>query len=229
MKDAEIFRDLYGDYFKDELSNLHFFTTVRQMGLSSKELLNIFGKAFVESHVLAAKKNGKKRWADKNPENVLYLDEWTKLLEEKFFFILLIRNPLDTLASLKEANFSKTLPSGFEALVNIYQKYTDSGLKFAKHHNDTSIIIQYENLVSGTTTTIKELMNFIGEKYESSMIKSYNSTKRKSGIEDPKVKLTNSIHSKSIGRWENDLTSGEVAYISKKCKNIFTRFNYNLP
>ena len=83
MKDAEIFRDLYGDYFKDELSNLHFFTTVRQMGLSSKELLNIFGKAFVESHVLAAKKNGKKRWADKNPENVLCLDE---IIRKDLFF-----------------------------------------------------------------------------------------------------------------------------------------------
>ncbi len=227
--EVKFFRDLYGDYFNDELSHLRFFRTAEQMGLNQNELLKIFGKSFIKCHELAAKKSGKIRWADKVPENVLYLDEWMKLTNGKFYFILLVRNPLDTIASMKEIKFPKTLPSNYEAQVEVYKRYTNAGLKFAKSHKDISCIIRYEDLVTNPEKVVRDINIFIGEKYEDSMIKSYKSRKRKSGIEDPKVMLTNSIHSKSIGRWNNDLSNSEIDYISQKCRKIFKKFNYELP
>jgi len=224
--EVKFFRDFYGDYFSDELSHLRFFDTVRQTGLNNDELLGIFGEAFVKCHALAAAKSGKPRWADKNPENVLYLANWWKLLDGKFFFILVIRNPLDTLASMKEAKFPKTLPPGFEELVAVYLKYIEAGLKFAKQQPEISYIIQYEKLVADPSSVVGNLMEFIGEKYEANMITAFNSTKRKSGIEDQKISGTKSIHSGSIERWKNDLSDEEIAYVRKKCSKVMKRFAY---
>ena len=141
----------------------------------------------------------------------------------------MVRNPLDTLASLKEANFVKTLPAEFDALVEVYLNYTNSGLNYVKSHKDSSIIIQYENLVSNPVSTIKEIMSFAGEKYEHQMLNSLNKKKKKSGIEDPKIMQTNSIHSNSLGRGKTDLSKSEIEYISEKCEKIFRKFNYELP
>lgn len=227
--EVKFFRDLYGYYLNDDLKNLRFFSTARQMGLETKELLIIFGKSFIKCHELAAKKSGKIRWADKNPENLLYLDEWMKLMDGKFNFILIVRNPLDTIASMKEMKFPKTLPSNFEEQVELYKKYTVAGIKFAQSHEAMSCIVRYEDLVTEPEKVVKDINIFIGEKYEDSMLTAFNDSLRKKGIEDPKILLTKSIHSTSIGRWKNDLSNSEIDYISKRCKKIFKKFNYDIP
>ena len=108
--EVKFFREFYGNYLKDDLAHLRLFRTIRTMEIDDKTLLEVFGKAFIECHVIAARRSGKSRWADKNPENVLYLDQWYTLLDGNFIFINVIRNPFDTLASLVEAGFKKTMP-----------------------------------------------------------------------------------------------------------------------
>ena len=72
-------------------------------------------------------------------------------------------------------------------------------------------------------------MTFLDENFEKTMLNSFNSKKRKNGIEDQKIKKTKSIHSKSVDRWKSDLKPKEIKYIIKKCNKLFTQFNYNIP
>lgn len=227
--EVKFFRDLYGDYTKDDLNHIRFFSTARQMGLDEDELLSIFGKAFLVSHDLAAKKQGKKRWADKNPENVLYLKQWQLLLNGRFQFIHLVRHPLDTLASLIEAGFPKTVPSDFEGKVDVYRKLTIAGVEFSRLYPEKSFLVRYEDLVENPSTVISKLMDYLGEKYEPSMIDSFNPPERQGGLEDPKILATGSIHLKSIGRWKADLSPQQVDFVCNRCQDLFSRFNYPLP
>ena len=54
--------------------------------------MSILGEAFVEIHRCAMRRAGKVRWADKNPENVLYLDDREAILKRRFLFIHVVRN-----------------------------------------------------------------------------------------------------------------------------------------
>lgn len=224
--EIKFFKDFYADYFNDDLKHLRFFSTLKKTGLSEKDLLKIHGQAFVKSHEALCLKNNKIRWADKNPENVLHLKEWTEILNGNFFFVLLVRNPHDTIASLLEAKFEKTLPQSFEDLVNMYLNYTNTGLNFAKQNPEKSIVIRYVDLVSEPEKTVTKLMDFVGENLESKMLTNFNNSKIKDGIEDPKVKKTKKIHSKSVGRGQTDLDKTQIDYINKKCKKIINQIFY---
>ena len=225
--EIKFFKDFYGDYLDDPLQHARLFSTLKTTGLASEEILSTFGEAFIKAHTLIAKKKGKKRWADKNPENVLHLHDWETLLNGKFLFILLVRNPLDTIASIKEIGFKKTIPPGLKERVEIYNRFTTAGLKYASQHPDKSLILQYEHLVSKPELSVQNIINFVGENYEKSMLESFNSHKRNQGIEDPKISSTKTVHTNSVERWKNDLTTEEATYIRKKCSNIMKHFNYN--
>lgn len=108
--EVTFFRDFYGSYFDDQLSHLRFTQTARTLA-SEADLMVILGKAYIALHEHAAAQEGKARWADKSPDNVLYLQDWERLLGDRWVFIQVVRNPLDTLASIKEARFPLTLPA----------------------------------------------------------------------------------------------------------------------
>ena len=90
---------------------------------------------------------GKPRWADKNPENVLYLEQWQRLLGDSWLMIHVVRNPLDTLASIKEVEFPLTIPAGLEARIAFYLRYLEAGLRFGAAHPDRYCRVVYEQVV----------------------------------------------------------------------------------
>lgn len=207
--EIKFFRDFYGDYLSDDLKHLRFFSTLRSIRLGEDRLIEIFGKAFIECHEEAAYKAGKSRWADKNPENVLYLEQWKKLLNGRFFFIHVVRHPLDTITSLNEAGFPRTIPSEFRDKVLLYNEYLERAFVFMKTHDRFSITLRYEDMVSRSRESLTSLLNFLEEECNEEilniMFREFCSPSRGYGLEDPKVDKVKVIHSKSIGRWEKEL------------------------
>ncbi len=129
--EIKFFRDFYGDYLHDPIHHARFTTTARSL-LPQSELFDILGQAFLAVHERAAARAGKPRWADKNPENVLYLAEWQRLLDTRWVLVHVVRNPLDTLASFKETSFPLTIPASLEARIAFYRRYTQAGLSFGE-------------------------------------------------------------------------------------------------
>ena len=119
--EVKFFRDFYGDYASDPLRHLRFASTARSM-LVEQDLLEVLGHAFISLHERAAANAGKRRWADKNPENVLYLSEWDYLLGSHWVLIHMVRNPLDTMASLKENEFRLSVPADLGGRVELYRQ-----------------------------------------------------------------------------------------------------------
>lgn len=223
--EVKFFEDYFGNYIHDVLAHKRFFRTAHLLGIDD-DLFRIFGNAFVDIHRCAAKKNKKKRWADKNPENLMYLKEWHSLLRGRFIFVHLVRHPLDALASLIEVGFPLTVPESFEDKVQLYEKFIKNALDYSDSYPERCFVIRYEDLVRNTEEVLIDFMKKIGEEFENNMLTEYLDDERRNGIEDPKVLKRTNIDDSSIGRWVNEFNSQQIEYAKEKLEHHFYAFGY---
>lgn len=209
--EVKFFKDLRGDYLCDPLGHVRLFSTLPSLGLTPAEIEWIFGQAFVAAHELAASKAGKPRWADKNPENTLYLDAWRRLLPAGFAFVHVVRHPLDALASLLEIGFPKAVPESFEGKVGLLREFVLAGSRYESACPETSYRLHYEDLVANPDACLARLFAWLGEGHEPSVLDAFHLPARGSGIEDPKVAASPSVHGNSVGRWRSDLSEEQIA------------------
>jgi hypothetical protein len=179
------------------------------------------GGAFVDLHERAAARAGKPWWADKNPENVLYLNQWQRLLGDNWLLIHVVRNPLDTFASIKEVKFPLTVPSSIEARIVFYLRYVEAGLAFGDIHPDRYCRIVYERIVDSPRPVLDELMRFLGERFEEGQLR-FNEFPQQAGLEDPKIAETRRIHEEAVGRWRSILTHEEAKTIWRETRRVWS-------
>lgn len=212
--EVKFFKDFFGDYINDPLAHVRFFSSTKSYKLPDEDLLHIFGSAFVRFHETAAERAGKRRWADKAPENVLYLPAWQTLLGDKFLFVHVVRDPFDTLTSLKEIGFHLTVPYTLEERTSLYRYFLQCAESFCEQHPHRSFTLSYERLVTEPKLALQELFSFAGEHFEAGVLTDFNATERLLGLEDPKVSRTTEVHYRSVGRGSQELDGTEIAIIS---------------
>jgi len=223
--EVKFFKEWCDDYIDvdDPIKFARFMGSARFL-LSDDELFQIFGKALINIHKRAAELEGKSRWADKNPENVLYLELWKQLLGNDWLFIHVVRNPLDTIASMVEAIFKHALPSSLEDKITFYKQYTQAGISYTEKHPERAYRIIYENLVSYPEKEINKLMHWLGEKAENEQL-NFNSFIHQGGLEDPKIKYTKNIHTESINRWRRTLSPSDAKIITKETNLLWKKLD----
>jgi hypothetical protein len=182
--EVPFFREFYGDYRDDPLAHLRFATAARSV-LPENDLLDLLGHAFIEIHMQAARRQGKARWADKAPENVLYLSGWARLLGEDWLFVHVVRSPLDTIASMKERPFPLTLPPDLGGRVALYRRCAEAGLEFGATNADRCRFVVYEELVAEPERVVAELMAWLGETFERAQL-GFNDVPHQEGLEATK-------------------------------------------
>lgn len=221
--EVKFFRDFYGDYIgvEDAIEHLRFMVTARSL-LSEAELLPILGASFVEIHERAASEAGKARWADKVPENMVFLEQWQELLSDNWLLLHVVRNPLDTLASIKEWEFPRSIPLDLEDRIGLYVRYAEAGLDFAAANPDRYVRLFYEDLVSRPEPTVRELMSRLGEEFDPGQLEP-NAIRHQPGLEDPKAGKAAAIHADSVGGWRHILTAAEAARIASGTADIWSR------
>jgi hypothetical protein len=218
--EVKFFRDFFNDYIlPDPIRHVRFMASVRAM-LPEDELLDVLGGAFVALHERAAARAGKPRWADKNPENVLYSVQWDRLLGDRWVLVHVVRNPLDTLASIKESNWSRSIPTDLDKRIDLYDRYTRAGLEFGTAHPHRYCRTLYEDLVSDPHRTLPALMKALDEEIEEAQFR-FNDVPHQGGLEDPKIAKTTGIHPESLGRWRALLTRDEAARIADQCAPLW--------
>jgi hypothetical protein len=218
---VKFFRDFYNDYLEDPVRHLRFATSARRI-LPEEELLDILGRSFISVHRQAARRAGKPRWADKNPENVLYLDQWGRLLGNKWLMVHVVRNPLDTLTSMLEANFPKSLPSTLDGCIEFYERYVTAGHDFARRHPDRSFCLAYEKMVHEPESTLNEWMAWLGEKMTDAQFR-LDDPEHQKGLEDPKIHSTSRIHAASVNRWNQGLSHEKAEMAWERLGSLWLR------
>jgi hypothetical protein len=219
--EVKFFRDFRGDYVEDPIRHVRFMETVRSM-LPEEDLLEILGQAFVKMHERAARMAGKPRWADKAPENVVFLDEWQRLLGEDWLFVHVVRNPLDTLASIAEAGFPVSIPADLESRVGLYLRYTSAGLDFGDANPDRYVRVVYEQLAREPESTLQTLMEHLGEDLAAEQL-TFGDSLHQKGLEDPNVTNTATVHEQSVDRWRTVVPTPDAELIAERTQAVWRR------
>lgn len=222
--EIKFFRDFFNDYPVDPIKKLRYATTARSI-LDEDQLFLLFGKTFIELHQQAMEQHQKTRWADKNPENIIYLKQWNLLLDDAWVFVHIIRHPLDTLAAMDEVHFNWAYPSELQDRITFYRRYTVAGFDFEQQHPGRYKRVLYEDLVTHPQKTIADLMYWLGEKFEERQL-NFNHIPHQEGLEDSKVKDTTTIHAKSVGRWQSKFTPEQAQSILQDTHDIIQKVGW---
>lgn len=223
--EVKLFRDFYGDYLdaEDPVAHLRFIATARSLA-PEEDLLAVLGAALVELHERAARAAGKPRWADKAPENVVFLPQWERLLGDEWVFLHVVRNPLDTLASIEEVGFPKSIPATLAERIDFYLGYAQAGLAFAEANPDRYVRVLYEDLVADPEPAVQGLMAGLGEPFDPAQL-AINDPPHQPGLEDPKAADASGVHRESVGRWPELLGAEEAGAVVGRTAAIWSRLD----
>jgi hypothetical protein len=222
--EIKFFRDFYGDYFDDPLAPYRFARTARAV-LPEEELVEVLGRAFVTVHERAAGRAGKPRWADKAPENVIYAEQWQQLLGDNWLLVHMVRNPLDTLASMDGVGFPLTFPPDLDGRIEFYRRHTEAGLDFGSAHPERYVRVVYEELAADPAAILGRLMASLGEELETEQL-DFNSVPHEPGLEDPAVSETTHVHASSVDRWRSDLSPEAASAAWAATSDIWERIDH---
>lgn len=207
-------KDLLRQFPADPLRHGRLGSSIAALGLAEDVWLDEFGRALVNCYRLAAARQGKARWADKNPENCLNVGHWDRLLGGEFHFVLVLRNPLDVLASMAETPMPLIIPTTLQGRAEHVMGYVDAGLDECEAHPERSTVLRYEDLVSDPTPTVRGLCDRLGERFEPAMLTGLDAARHGSGLEDPKIARRDRPASDSVGRWRADLSGDDQAFLT---------------
>ncbi|HMQ08532.1 MAG TPA: sulfotransferase [Saprospiraceae bacterium] len=219
-------KDLLTQYLNDELAFARLSSSIKVLDLPVEYWLDEFGKAFVNCYNKAAKQAGKNRWADKNPENCINIFHWHRLLNGKLKFILIVRNPLDIVASMNEANMYKTYPDDLQGKMDQVKTYLESALQYADANKNSSLIVKYEDLVFNTPKVMAQVFDWLNEPWDDQFLIKIFDTFHKKGLEDPKFSRHKNVSSENINRWKDDLIWDDVKMIEKYLHPLISHLGY---
>jgi hypothetical protein len=229
--EVKFFRDFYGDYIDDPMRHLRLLESARAM-LPGDELFEIFGDTFVQLHERAARNAKKPRWADKVPENLVFLSDWERLLGDDWTLVHAVRNPLDTLASIDEMEFPASIPHGLDERIELYLEYNNAGLEFGERNHERYVRVVYEELVAQPEKTVRALMSALGERFDPRQLE-INAGPHQTGLEDPKAAAPATVHAESVDRWRRDLSPAEIREIVTRTALIWPKLDpaghWNMP
>lgn len=220
-------KDLLQQFPNDPLAHGRLGASINALGLAQEEWLDEFGRALVRCHEISAFRQGKRRWADKNPENSLNIEHWDRLLKEQLHFLLVVRHPFDILASMAEIGMPRVLPSTLIERAWHVKNYIESGLAYLDSHSSRASMLCYEDLVTSPEITMTTFLSNIGEEFYPEMIFELGSKRHGVGLEDPKAADRYTISMHNIGRWRNSFNSKEVDELLSVLGNLLERLEYS--
>lgn len=197
----------------------------RRLGVGPAEMdsaVAVFVNALFEPYRM---QKGAQRWAEKSPENALRIDYLFRLFPQAQF-IHMIRDPRDTLASMKEqARSYKPNWAKFTAPVTApeWVDYIHSGERW-RDRPELYLEIQYEHLVRDPVATMERVLDYLGEPWTPTVLSSTGERGQSAkGGNDHKP-----IFTTSVGRWRRDLSEDEVTCIETVAGSVMISLGYEL-
>jgi Sulfotransferase family len=158
-----------------------------------------------------SQRQGKQRWAEKTPANILVIDILFTLFPTAQF-IHMIRDPRDAFCSVRE-RAAKDKPHWAtwtpKQVAADWCRRINSGLAW-REQPERYREVRYEELVSQPEATLRPLFAFLGEPWAASVLEN------------------NSIFSTSVGRWRSELSAAEVAEIEAVADQTMLALGYPL-
>jgi protein-tyrosine sulfotransferase len=172
-----------------------------------------FIEAFFRSH---GAKVGKPRWSEKTPLNVAHLPWiWEHFPEARFVHV--IRDGRDVVCSMRthpDRRFVDgkpvTVPRPPEPVDSLIRRWvTSTGQGMAHRRDPRYREVRYEELVERPREVITELLTWLGESFEESIL-SEREGSAEAGRRGAEWDARAPIQSSSVGRWRTDLSPEDL-------------------
>jgi hypothetical protein len=169
---------------------------------------------------------GKQRWAEKTPSNILRIDFLFRLFPHAQF-IHVIRDPRDTYCSIRhKVHTSKPGWGRFTPphAARDWRAGILAGERW-RAYPDRYHEVRYEDLVREPEATMRRLLAFLNEPWDLRVLDpdADNSEARR-----PELKKRDRIFATSIGRWRTELNGAEVAAIESIAGELMVALGYQL-
>ena len=176
---------------------------------------------------------GKSIAGEKTPFNEFYLhtiESWLADFDLKF--VLMVRNPIDVLASYKYKPFGDSFDSDDEswvpAFVKNWRRSVCLGLAKSHAHPNHYFVLRYEDLTRDTAAKTAELCGFLGVEFEREQmlnLSAFASNKNNTSFANSaKVETDSKIYTPPSRK--NYLTEGEISQVCKTCGEIAWALGY---
>ena len=172
-----------------------------------------------------AEHQGKQRWGEKTPNNIFYVDILADMFPNSQF-IFLVRDPRAVVRSMKKSSFFST-----NCVINSYnwKASISSGVKLLKEnvHDENKLVVRYEDLVQDTEEVLKRVVSFLGEPFESDMLRFHeiDESLLPQKVRTPNIKKP--VDSSTAHKWKHDLSESEIAIVDWLCSDFMRKFGYS--
>lgn len=184
------------------------------LGFEESEVLRRLREFAFTFHREHAKRSGKARWVEKTAFDSFYIDQIDRLCGEHAYFVGIVRHGLDVTCSLQELctqngrylpevhAYIKRYPAPLEAFAHIWVDLITSMLAFIQRHPENAMLLRYEDLVDDAPTSLRRILEFVGEDWSPTIIENALSNRENVGLGDWKTYAKSTIDHESVGRWK---------------------------
>ncbi|MFA7523276.1 MAG: sulfotransferase [Halothiobacillaceae bacterium] len=159
---------------------------------------------------------------EKTPKHVHSISKIRKVLPESKI-TLLVRNPLDNVASLYKR---------FGNLDACIRRWMADNRAILRHLGLEGVkLVYYEGLVSGPRSTLKEIVDFVGLEWEESIPAPgktrYDAIKQEGNMAVRATQVNQSIQ-RNVGGWRKVLSEEQALHVLKRTKNVARKLGYSV-
>lgn len=139
------------------------------------------------------------------------------------YFVYIVRDPRDVVASHIQRGFKRTV----DEICNAWNKYTEAFERLRNQWPHSSVIVRYEDLVTHPRTTIVQMFAGSPVAPEEQVFTFYNSKATIHQSAHPNSEnLKKDFFTTNVSRWKNDLPQETVALIESRCHRLMGAYHY---
>ncbi|EGK87148.1 polysaccharide deacetylase [Microcoleus vaginatus PCC 9802] len=161
-------------------------------------------------------------WLEKTPEHIYFIDDIQRFLPDAKF-IHILRNGMDTIASMYEAtrNFNELWGAGWD-LNHCIDRWEHAMLTSHKYINKLNhILVKYEDLLDNKTQVLGKICNFMGIEYDDRMLVNYQEKAANLSLNLPWHKgIERDVKSSNVHKYHKIFTRKEIRYILDKIQRV---------
>ncbi|MEG4008426.1 sulfotransferase [Microcoleus sp. Pol11C1] len=161
-------------------------------------------------------------WLEKTPEHIYFIDDIERFLPDAKF-IHILRNGMDTIASMYEAtrSFNELWGAGWD-LNHCIDRWEHAMLTSHKYINKSNhILVKYEELLDNKTLILGEICNFMGIEYDGTMLVNYQEKAANLSLNLPWHKgIERDVKSSNVHKYHKIFTRNEIRYILDKIQRV---------
>lgn len=184
------------------------------------ELRDFYGGLFAR-HARAA---GKSRWGEKTPWHVWHVEQMSRMWPQSMF-VGVVRHPGGTVGSLTTSWKSFTVPKA----VRLWQRTNLEVVRQATLLGDRLVLLRYEDLVLNPESTLRELLDCLGEPWSPRVLTHHEVQQQQGGPSrvEGRTRTDDPIDESRVTKWAASMSPADLRRVRRGTETLARFLGYS--